>query len=57
MIVVADTTPINHLALVGKATILREIYGRIVIPDEVYRELRSEKTPTVVRDFVESSGD
>jgi predicted nucleic acid-binding protein len=32
MIVVADTTPINYLILIGEIDILTQLYGRVVIP-------------------------
>jgi predicted nucleic acid-binding protein len=32
MIIVADTTPIHYLILIGEAEVLKEMFGRIIIP-------------------------
>jgi predicted nucleic acid-binding protein len=39
MIVIADTSPLNYLVLIGEADILQRLYGRVVIPEGVLREL------------------
>lgn len=52
MIVVSDASPVNHLTLVGQISILKELFGRIIIPEVVHRELTSERTPEVVREFI-----
>lgn len=39
MIVVSNTSPINNLAGIGQLSLLQQIYGQIVIPNAVYREL------------------
>ncbi len=39
MIVVSDTSPITNLASVGHLELLQQLYGQIVIPPAVYREL------------------
>ena len=39
MIVVADTSPLNYLVLLGKPDILPKIYGRVVVPTGVVAEL------------------
>lgn len=39
MIVVSDTTPISELAKIGRLTLLREVYQRVIIPQEVYDEV------------------
>ena len=40
MIVVADTSPINYLVLIGHIEILPYFYGRILIPPTVWEELQ-----------------
>lgn len=52
MIVASDTTPVNHLILVGKIFILRALFGKITIPSAVFQELQSDKTPKTVRQFI-----
>ena len=39
MIVIADTSPLNYLVLIGEADILQRLYRRVVIPEAVLREL------------------
>lgn len=52
MIIVSDTTPINHLILVGKISILPELLGKVIIPSAVFQELQVAKTPKIVREFI-----
>jgi len=49
MIVVADTSPINYLILLGHIGILERLYGRILIPHAVLDELLSRKAPPTVQ--------
>ncbi len=57
MIVIADTTPINYLVLIEQADVLRELYGRVVIPQAVFTELQSTGTPDAVREWMAESPD
>ncbi len=41
--IVSNTTPLISLLKIEKLTILEELYGRIIIPQEVYNELESGK--------------
>src|SRR6476620_8630327 len=47
-VVIADTSPINYLILVGAIEILTQMYGRVTIPDVVLRELTDEDAPKMV---------
>lgn len=49
MIVVADTTPLNYLILIGEVDILMRLYGRVPVPESVRSELLHARTPTLVR--------
>jgi predicted nucleic acid-binding protein len=49
MIVVADTTPLNYLALIGQIELLAALYRSVLIPREVHRELQRPKAPAPVR--------
>ena len=40
MIVVSDTSPITALLAVGKADLLKQLFGEVVIPNAVGAELR-----------------
>lgn len=47
MIIVSDTTPLSQLAKVGKLNLLHDIYGKIIIPQEVYHEVTTGNHPAV----------
>lgn len=49
MIVVADTSPINYLVLLGHIEVLPKIYGEILIPQAVFDELQDSDAPAEVR--------
>jgi len=51
MIVVADTTAINYLILIEEIEILTKMYGRVVIPRAVHKELLRPSAPEVVRNW------
>ena len=53
MIVVADTSPINYLILIGAIDVLPALYQKIVVPTAVYSELQSDATPAEVRAWME----
>jgi predicted nucleic acid-binding protein len=52
MIVVADTSPINYLVLIGCSDLLLRVYGRVVIPSAVAQELSNHVAPQLVRDWI-----
>jgi predicted nucleic acid-binding protein len=39
MIIVSNTSPLINLAIVGQLDLLRQLYGRIIIPQAVYHEI------------------
>ena len=49
MVVVADTSPINYLVLIGHIEILPRLYTRILIPPAVLAELNHPAAPEPVR--------
>jgi predicted nucleic acid-binding protein len=49
MIVVADTTPLNYLVIIGHIELLPALYQSVLIPQEVHRELQRPGTPPTVR--------
>ncbi|MBB5065790.1 DUF3368 domain-containing protein [Granulicella mallensis] len=57
MIVVADTSPINYLVLIGHIEILPYFYGRILIPPIVWEELQDANTPEQVRFWIARAPD
>jgi predicted nucleic acid-binding protein len=49
MIVVADTSPLNYLIQIDCDTLLPRLYGRIVVPSGVMRELGHVGAPAAVQ--------
>jgi predicted nucleic acid-binding protein len=49
MIVVADTSPINYLLLIGHVQILPELFRQIVVPPTVLSELQATEAPEEVK--------
>src|SRR5258706_3259812 len=52
MVVVADTSPVNRLVLIGQIELLPGFYSRILIPPAVLGELKHQVAPKPVRDWV-----
>jgi predicted nucleic acid-binding protein len=46
-VVVADTSPIDYLILIGEIGVLQRLYHRVVIPEEVFNELMDRAAPEV----------
>lgn len=53
-VVIADTSPVNYLLLIGEIAILPRLYGQIVIPTEVLAELSDADAPPEVLQWVRS---
>ena len=53
-VVVADTSPLNYLALIGEIGILQRLYGRVVVPSEVLAELADSGAPPEVAAWIQS---
>jgi predicted nucleic acid-binding protein len=49
MIVVADISPLNYLIRLGRPDVLREIYGRVLVPHAVLTEMQHPDAPSEVR--------
>lgn len=45
MIIVSDTSPINNLAAINHLHLLHQLYGTVLIPGAVYRELTDPNFP------------
>lgn len=52
MIVVADTSPLNYLILIDQASLLHSLFGEVLIPNAVHRELQHPKTPERVQHWI-----
>lgn len=55
MVVIADTSPINYLVLLGHIEILPQIYGEVLIPWPVFDELNDRDAPAAVRVWLSSA--
>lgn len=47
-VVVADTSPLNYLVLISLIDLLPQLFGCVVIPEEVYQELQATGAPPAV---------
>ena len=56
-VVVADTSPLNYLLLIGEIEILPALYGNLVIPTEVFAELTDSDSPREVSRWMRSKPD
>ncbi len=49
--VIADTSPIFYLLSIGQIDLLPRLFGRIVVPDAVYKELSHPSAPRMIREW------
>lgn len=49
MIVVSDTSPLNYLILIEEVHLLGKLYGRVMIPRAVWKELQAEGAPMMIQ--------
>jgi len=52
MIVIADTGPLNYLVLIGSVDVLKPLFGCVIVPEAVVRELRVAGAPAAVRTWI-----
>lgn len=52
MIVVANSSPICYLLLIGCLDVLQALFGRVILPQAVCNELGDEGAPAMVRDWI-----
>jgi predicted nucleic acid-binding protein len=53
-IVISNTTPLNYLILIEHVDILHDLYGCVIVPEAVVKELQDAETPQEVRDWIAS---
>ena len=53
MIVIADTSPLNYLVLLGHTDLLPRLFGEVLIPPSVFEKLGDPETPEPVRAWIE----
>jgi predicted nucleic acid-binding protein len=56
-VVIADTSPVNYLVLIGQIDLLPRLYGRILVPPEVIEELSAPGTPDPVVNWARTSAE
>ena len=52
MIVVADTSPLNYLILIDEIDLLPALFGKVLLPNAVFRELNHPKTAPKVLEWM-----
>jgi predicted nucleic acid-binding protein len=52
MIVIADTSPINYLILIGEVEVLPARYGRVLVSPAVCNELQRVRASELVRTWI-----
>ena len=57
MIVVADTSPLNYLILIGEVDTLPALFGKVLIPEAVAVELQHSRAALKVRRWMEAPPD
>ena len=55
MAAVADSSSLNYLILIDVSHVLPELFGRVLIPEAVARELQSPGTPPKVAEWMSQS--
>ena len=48
-VVVADSSPLNYLTLIGSIDVLHRLYGAVIVPQQVFAELMDPAAPEDVR--------
>jgi predicted nucleic acid-binding protein len=48
-VVIADSSPLNYLTLIGSVDVLHRLYGTVVVPQQVIAELTEPAAPQEVR--------
>jgi len=50
-VVIADSSPLNYLTLIGSVDVLRRLYGTVVVPQQVIAELIEPAAPHKVQQW------
>lgn len=53
-VIVSDTTPVNYLAVIGQVELLPTLFGSVLIPCAVARELTHAAAPAEARRLIEA---
>lgn len=52
MIVVSDTSPLNYLILIGQEELLPKLFGKVIIPQVVFDELKDSGAPAQILEWI-----
>lgn len=52
--IVSNTTPIISLLKIGKLQILKDLYGEVFIPKEVFNEIEAGKKQRILYRFIKN---
>lgn len=55
MIVVADTSPLNYLIHIECASLLKPLYGQVLVPETVMAELLDPRAPSAIASWITKS--
>ena len=55
MLVVADSSPLVVLIIIGHINILARLFGQVIVPPEVWAELHQSNRPHPVHDFIKGN--
>ena len=50
-VVIADSSPLNYLTLIGSVDVLHRLYGTVIVPQQVIAELFDPAAPEDVREW------
>jgi predicted nucleic acid-binding protein len=53
-VVIADSSPLNYLTLIGSVEVLHRLYDTVVVPQQVIAELSDPAAPSEVRVWAEN---
>jgi predicted nucleic acid-binding protein len=53
-VVVSDTTPLHYLILIGRESVLQTLYGSVIIPPAVLKELAHPSAPPTISTWAKS---
>jgi predicted nucleic acid-binding protein len=56
-VVIADSSPLNYLTLIGSVDVLHRLYGTVVVPQQVIAELMDPAAPHEVRGWAQNLPD
>ena len=56
-VVIADSSPLNYLTLIGSVDVLHRLYGAVLVPQQVIAELIDPAAPDDVRKWASNLPD